>query len=665
MPRSREWGARTKLLQAGSARTGRAWISPVVWLALAILVLGLVLPQESSGGAATLSGSTHLRESVGKISLSSTQFRAGTPAHTSGILPLPGDAPLAGSSPQWVNITQALGNQPPPRSNASVAWDPTDGEYLLFGGEAGGRVLGDTWVFHDGSWSPVHSSLNPAARYGAGLVYDPVDNYTVLFGGSNSTTRMGSTVNDTWYFAQGEWTRLTPTTPPRGRAFPSMAYDPTAGRVVMFGGLLFQNQSASTWGYIAGNWSNLVSGGPSEPPDRMGGAMAFDTAANTLLLFGGLDPETRIPLTLNDTWSFHWTGPPVTGTGNWTNLNLSVAPSTRYDMAMAYDASEGAIVLFGGSTVSGAPLADTWTWTLLGWSRLSFTVGSQSPTVRYGAALAPSPTPGVTPNSANPPLLLFGGVGRGGQLLEDSWFFGSLPLAVLPPKIDRPNLDVGTRGTVSLLAFGGVAPYTYSWNLLPPGCPSSNHTTLTCSPSVANTYQISATVKDAAGASMTSAATPWVVAGPPSVSAFTLLPSPALVSQRVSVNVTVTGGSAPYSFRFAGLPPGCNSQNLSAFSCFPQSTGSFAVTVNITDADNLSASAHTTLSVSVTVTGGTALWEYAVEGLLLLALLGVVIYILRRKRRAPDPGVTPWTPPAAGSAPAPGSVSPPPRAPPG
>ncbi|MCI4345933.1 MAG: hypothetical protein L3K07_04190 [Thermoplasmata archaeon] len=601
-----------------------------------MVILGLLLPtQLPNGPTATRwivdSSSPH------PDALSTSSHQASPPpSRPVGLGGSVAGAPAASSAPQWVNVTPGIPVQPPARANASGSWDPTDGEYLLFGGEVNGQVLGDTWVFRGGQWATVHSTFNPAPRYGAGLAFDPVDNYTVLFGGSNSTSRPTSTVNDTWSFAQGQWTRLTPTTPPRGRTFPSMAFDPLAGRVIMFGGLFALNQSASTWGYVSGNWSSLVAGGPGEPPDRFGGSMAFDASAGHLIMFGGLDPQTKIPITLNDTWSFAWSGPVVGGTGTWTNLNLTLAPSTRYDAAMAYDASESAIVLFGGATLTGVPLGDTWLWSPTGWSKLSFNVGTQSPTVRYGSALAPSPSPGASPNSVSPPLLLFSGLGRGSQLAEDTWFFGSLSLAALPPRIDRPGLDVGTRGTVSELAFGGATPYTYSWNLLPPGCPAPNRVSFTCTPSVANTYQISATVKDALGASMTSTATPWVVNAPPSVAAFTMLPSPAVVSQRVSVNVTVAGGTGPFSFRFAGLPPGCASQNSTGFSCFPQATGSFSVIVNITDADNLSSSAHTTLTVAAPVTPGIAAWQYAVEGSLLLGLLVLVVVVLRKKLRSPS-----------------------------
>ncbi|MCI4363678.1 MAG: kelch motif-containing protein, partial [Thermoplasmata archaeon] len=291
-PRQRMWRAK-----CGRPDTGR-----LLWAPSILVLLGLLLPAHLPNGAAATPWIDNSRPQQG-VHPTSSYFAGALRPHPIGLGGSVASTPTAASPPQWVNVTPGILLQPPPRANASVSWDPTDGEYLLFGGEANGQVLGDTWVFHGGQWATVHSSFNPAPRYGAGLVYDPVDNYTVLFGGSNSSSRLGSTVNDTWSFAQGQWTRLTPTTPPRGRAFPSMAFDPLAGRIVMFGGFFAQNQSASTWGYVGGNWSSLVAGGPSEPPDRVGGSMAFDAVAGRLIMFGGLDPETKIPITLNDTWS--------------------------------------------------------------------------------------------------------------------------------------------------------------------------------------------------------------------------------------------------------------------------------------------------------------------------------------------------------------------------
>jgi DNA-binding beta-propeller fold protein YncE len=44
-----------------------------------------------------------------------------------------------------------------------------------------------------------------------------------------------------------------------------------------------------------------------------------------------------------------------------------------------------------------------------------------------------------------------------------------------------------------------------------------------------------------------------------------------------------TGGSVPYSFAYTGLPTGCASANTSVLDCTPTSSGTYAVSVNVTD----------------------------------------------------------------------------------
>ena len=81
------------------------------------------------------------------------------------------------------------------------------------------------------------------------------------------------------------------------------------------------------------------------------GAMAYDAATGTALLFGG---EARGGGNLRDTWTWNGT--------TWTKQAPAASPSARYSEAMAYDAATGRVVLFGGVSPSGSSLDDTWTW---------------------------------------------------------------------------------------------------------------------------------------------------------------------------------------------------------------------------------------------------------------------------------------------------------------
>ena len=94
----------------------------------------------------------------------------------------------------------------------------------------------------------------------------------------------------------------------------------------------------------------------TSPSARSGAAMAYDASTGQLVLFGGSTSSSSL---VNDTWT--WNG------ATWTQLTPATSPSARYGAAMAYDASTGQLVLFGGGNASGV-LADTWTWNGTTWT---------------------------------------------------------------------------------------------------------------------------------------------------------------------------------------------------------------------------------------------------------------------------------------------------------
>ena len=73
----------------------------------------------------------------------------------------------------------------------------------------------------------------------------------------------------------------------------------------------------------------------SYEPERTYAAMAYDSARDRLVLFGGSG--------LNDTWEFDGNG--------WTNVTPANGnPEGRWRHGMAYDASRRRVVMFGGET---------------------------------------------------------------------------------------------------------------------------------------------------------------------------------------------------------------------------------------------------------------------------------------------------------------------------
>lgn len=634
------------------SRGGASWNLVLTLLTVTALVAVMIAvpylaPSREVGGR-SINGSS---ASLPGVTPSSGSGSSAAPRPTFGTTAArPGMLPASTSGPEWVNISAGLSNRPPPRSNASVAWDAGDREYLLFGGESGGVALGDTWAFENGNWTQLLSAGQPGPRFGAGMAYDVHDNYTVLFGGNNSSAILA----DTWAFSGGHWVHLKPVAPPRGRAFPSMAYDPVAEQVIMFGGYMSSNQSASTWGFEDGNWTPLVTGGPLEPADRIGAAMAYDAADEQLVMFGGLDPATKTPIVLNDTWTFVWNTSTSPASGDWAEINGTTAPSPRFDSAVAYDASEGKVVLFGGSTLKGYALGDTWLWNSTQWVRPTLPTRDVPPAARIGAAMGPSPTPGNSPNLTSAAVFLLSGLSNRSSLDADAWYFGSLPVSVLPPKITPPIVDTNVRGQFSVMAFGGNASlYSYVWNGVPSGCATLDLPVLSCVAASSKSYVISVTVTDASGASMTSLGTIWIVNANPSVQTFTITPSPSVVSAQISLNVIVGGGTMPFTYVYTGLPTGCATENTAVFTCYPQVAGTFQISVTATDECGEVATGTTTLTVHVATTPNPAVWQYVVEGLVVGVIVIIAAVLIRRNRRvrtqrrllgaAGGPGTSPET----------------------
>jgi hypothetical protein len=84
------------------------------------------------------------------------------------------------------------------------------------------------------------------------------------------------------------------------------------------------------------------------PPARAGAAMAYDAANNTMVMFGGRGTGGTV---LGDTWT--WDG------SNWTQRHPATAPSGRSGALMAYDPQSHDVLLFGGQTAVNAAIGST------------------------------------------------------------------------------------------------------------------------------------------------------------------------------------------------------------------------------------------------------------------------------------------------------------------
>jgi hypothetical protein len=81
---------------------------------------------------------------------------------------------------------------------------------------------------------------------------------------------------------------------------------------------------------------------------------------------------------------------------------------------------------------------------------------------------------------------------------------------------------------------------------------------------------------------------------------FTASPSRVAVSKSTYLNATVSGGVAPYTYWYTGLPFGCRTVNAPSMVCSPSEVRRFSILVTVND----SAGAHVNASTPLTVWSG-------------------------------------------------------------
>jgi len=308
-------------------------------------------------------------------------------------------ASAAAQSPEWVK--PSLPSLPSTRCCGSMAYDGATGLTVLFGGGNGGIYpairFNDTWTFSSTKgWSQLSPVTSPSPRQGAGIAYDPTTGTIVLFGGCPSWE---TTISDTWTWDGATWTQQFPPVSPPARVFDTqgMAYDAATETVVMFGGGFGDTW---TWNGRTKTWTQKF---PATSPPPSNATIAYDAASGKVVLFGGTDNQGS---DLNQTWT--WDG------AAWTQQFPAASPSPRALPSMAYDWNTGKVVLFGGTAGPPSALNDTWNWNGTSWTQQQT---STDPPARWAAAMTFDPY--------LKGLILFGGELSGDPFANDTWLFKS------------------------------------------------------------------------------------------------------------------------------------------------------------------------------------------------------------------------------------------------
>jgi DNA-binding beta-propeller fold protein YncE len=164
-------------------------------------------------------------------------------------------------------------------------------------------------------------------------------------------------------------------------------------------------------------------------------------------------------------------------------------------------------------------------------------------------------------------------------------------------KASPSTFTLGADVTFTAHTADGTGNLTWSYRGLPAGCASKNASRLTCTPTAPGSSTVSVTVTDSTGTSARASVRIDVLAPRPEIYSFTASPSSFWIGNSTTINVSAGGGYGWLSYSYFGLPAGCASQNASNFTCTPTQTGTFPISVNVTNAYQ----ANSTENASMTV----------------------------------------------------------------
>lgn len=264
-------------------------------------------------------------------------------------------------------LADGAAGSPAARGRAAIAWNPVANKLVVFGGNTRGTtptLLNDTWEYDpvSNTWTNVTPAAgNPSARQLAAMAWDPTLGGMLLFGGQTNDAAPPQLNNETWLFVGGAWLQLAPATSPPARNEHSLVTRSDAFQdVVLTGGIDHgsaapeQIRHLDVWRWNGANWlllSNydvLTSTGTSWPASSNGNQAVYDplrkrivvqggngitVAANAVYVYGpnyGGSPSNYTSEfdCLTNSWSIYAT--PLTGTTPFNNTDPAIGRVSRY-----------------------------------------------------------------------------------------------------------------------------------------------------------------------------------------------------------------------------------------------------------------------------------------------------------------------------------------------
>ena len=245
---------------------------------------------------------------------------------------------------------------PPPRDEATVAYDGASQQVVLFGGKRDGQMMNDTWTWDGRSWTLQHPKTSPSPRFGAVMVYDAAHGVLIMIGGLGDSPSF--TPNEMWAWDGSEWRLLSVPAPFSGLDV-AFGYDPATHRVVAAVPCCIGN--TVTWTWSGSSWTQAA------PPQELTGHFDFvyaDRTSGRLTAIAALG-QTFVDMTEH---LLTWNG------ANWMmGPEIAVPKKTgilgpTWPAGFAYDVQNGLLVAFGGRSCQGSAWDETWTWDGTSWN---------------------------------------------------------------------------------------------------------------------------------------------------------------------------------------------------------------------------------------------------------------------------------------------------------
>lgn len=327
---------------------------------------------------------------------------------------VPTAIPSVTPTPEPLCVTSPM--TPSSRADHEMVYDQHREKIILFGGRetdfsvpfvtsaASSRHMNETWEYDQCGWRQIDTLHKPPNLDDFDIVYDSVRKITVLFGQYTplDNPEKGS-LSMMWEYDGQDWRQMAEIKDlPYPRIFSEMVFNPASNQIVLFGGFsLFgpewRDWHWETWVLENEKWYDITDEITYEYiPPREFPIMVFDEHRNVTVLlistvnnftiefdgtawdnmrdlpnsenrpalefnrdmnmFGGdmvFDTNRGVVVAhgLSGTWEYDGT--------TWQEIEKAGGPKSQWH-AMAYDASRGATVLFGGVDEEGKPIEGMW-----------------------------------------------------------------------------------------------------------------------------------------------------------------------------------------------------------------------------------------------------------------------------------------------------------------